>query len=84
MLAPVMFLVYISDMVKGVNSYISVFADDDKLLRKVKINDDCELLQRDLDKIFECSQRWEMEFNAKKNIVMEMGKSSKRRTEITQ
>jgi len=61
-----MFLVYINDIVEGVNSYTSLFADNAKLLRKVENKDDCELLQRDLDKISEWSQRWEMEFNAKK------------------
>jgi len=65
-LAPVMFLVYMNDMVEGVNSYVSLFADDAKLLRKVKTIADCESLQRDLDKILEWSERWEMKFNAKK------------------
>ena len=32
-LAPIMFAVYINDMVDGVTSYVSLFADDAKLLR---------------------------------------------------
>ena len=35
-LAPIMFLVYVNDMTEGVSSYISLFADDVKLLRKIK------------------------------------------------
>ena len=35
-LAPIMFLIYINDMTKGASSYIILFADDMKLLRKVK------------------------------------------------
>ena len=31
-LAPIIFLVYVNDMTKQVNSYISLFADDAKLL----------------------------------------------------
>ena len=50
-LAPVMFLVYINDMTKGVNSYMSLFADDAKLLRKIESKEDREHLQKDLDKI---------------------------------
>ena len=35
-LVPVMFLVYANDMTKRVNSYMSLFADDAKLLRKIE------------------------------------------------
>ena len=34
-LAPIMFLIYVNDMT-GVSSYISFFADDAKLLRKIR------------------------------------------------
>ena len=50
-LAPVMFVVFINDMVENVTSYVSLFADDAKLLRRVKDDDDCEKLQSDLDKV---------------------------------
>ena len=79
-LAPVMFLIYINDMPEGVRSYMSMFADDAKLMKKVKDKEDCEDLQRDLDKVYEWSQTWEMEFNAKKCHVMELGKSKNRPT----
>ena len=79
-LAPVMFLVYINDMVEEVDSYISLFADDAKLLKRVENNTDCEMLQNDLNKIYEWSKRWEMEFNANKCKVMELGKSKRRQT----
>ena len=35
-LAPIMFLIYVSNTTKGVSSYISLFADDAKLLRKIR------------------------------------------------
>ena len=41
---------------------------------------DCERLQKDLDTIYEWSKKWEMEFNAKKCKVMELGKSKRRQT----
>ena len=63
-LAPVMFLVYVNDMTEGVNNYMSLFADNAKLLRKIESKEDCEHLQKDLDKIHRW--KWEMEFNAKK------------------
>lgn len=32
--APTMFVIYINDMIKGVNSYMSIFANDAKLKKK--------------------------------------------------
>ena len=72
-LALIMFLVYVNYMT-GVSSYISLFADDAKLLRKFRNHKDCEELQNDINKIYELSKTWEMEFNAKKCHVLETGK----------
>lgn len=77
-LAPVMFAVYINDMVDGVSSYVSLFADDAKLLRKVRCDKDCELLQEDLDRIWKWSCTWQMEFNTTKCKKIEFGKSERR------
>ena len=57
------FAVYVNDMPERIDSYINLFADDAKLLRRVQKNEDCEALQQDLDKIFEWFYTWEMEFN---------------------
>ncbi len=32
-LSPIMFLIYVNDMPEGINSYISLFADDAKLIK---------------------------------------------------
>ncbi len=56
---------------------MSLFADDAKLQRHIKKTKDCEALQKDLDKIWEWSKKWEMEFNVNECHVMEMGKSEK-------
>ena len=81
-LAPVMFLIYINDMPEKVHSYMSMFADDAKLMKRVRQKEDCEDLQRDLDRVYEWSQTWEMEFNAKKCHVMELGRSKNRPTKL--
>ena len=62
-LAPIMFLVYEYDIIEGVNSCISLFADDAKLQRKIRNSMDCEELQNDLNNIHEWSKTREMEFN---------------------
>ena len=77
-LAPVMFLIYINDMVEGVNSYTNLFADDAKIMRKIVVEDDCKRLQEDIDRVFKWSQEWEMVFNPKICKVLEMGKGIKR------
>ena len=53
-------------MAEGV-SYISLFADDAKLLKKIGNHKDCEELQNDINKICEWSKTGDMEFNLKKN-----------------
>ena len=35
-LTPLMFFIYVNDLPEGLSSYISLFADDAKLLRKIK------------------------------------------------
>ena len=65
-------------MTEGVNNYISLFADNAKLLRKIGNHRDCEELQNYINKIYEWNKTWEMEFNAKKCHVLEMEKSSMR------
>ena len=65
-------------MTEGVSSYISLFADNAKLLRKIGNHKDCEELQNYINKIYEWSKTWEMEFNAKKCHVLEMEKSALR------
>ena len=65
-LVPVMFAVYVNYMPERIDSYINLFADDAKLLRRMQKNRDCEALQQDMDKIFELSCTWEMKFNTKK------------------
>ena len=77
-LAPIMFLIYVNDMPEGINSYINMFADDAKLMKRIISEDSCRELQCDLDKLYDWSQIWKMDFNANKCHVLEMGRSEKR------
>ncbi len=77
-LGPIMFLVYVNDMMEGVESYICLFADDAKIMKKIKDTWSLEGLQKDLNKIYKWSQEWEMEFNAKKCKVVEMDRSKRK------
>ena len=50
-------------MTKGVSSYISLFGDDAKLLKKIRNHKDGEELQYDANKKYEWSKTWKIEFN---------------------
>ena len=76
-LAPIMFLVYVSDMTEGVRCYISLFADDAKLLRTIRTTKIVRSY-RMTNKIYERNKAWDMEFNAKKCYELEIGKSAMR------
>ena len=77
-LGPIMFLIYVNDMTAGLRSYMNMFADDAKIMRRVKNMEDCDKLQEDIDRIFEWSKDWQMEFNINKCHIMRMGKSKYR------
>ncbi len=56
-LAPIMFSIYVNDMGDGVTSYMSKFADDAKIMRKVINEEDCAALGQDLVRINEWSNK---------------------------
>ncbi len=59
-------------MPEGMNSYISLFADDATLMKQIKSQRDCEELQKDIDKIYGWNKAWEMGFNIKKCHVLDI------------
>ena len=77
-LAPIIFLIYVNDLVESKGSYASLFADDVKIMKRIEQRKDCMMLQDDLNKIFEWSQRWDMEFNTGKCKVLRISKRTKR------
>ena len=73
MLGPLLFIIYINDLDQGLMSTISKFADDTKI--GINASDDLavEQLQRDLNKIGDWSEKWQMPFNLDKCKVMHVG-----------
>jgi hypothetical protein len=70
-LGPLLFLIFINDVVNEVNSDIYLFADDTSLMRKItNIRSDVELLNDDLRKLHNWSQQWRMSFNPDKTVFM--------------
>ena len=66
-LGPLLFIIYINDIVKNLESEILIFADDCSLLASG--SDPCQTaaqLNRDLTKISHWAEMWKVSFNAGK------------------
>ena len=72
-LGPILFLVYINDLEKGVIGKILKFADDTKLFTKTKEIGDNFFLQDDIDKLVKWSEKWQMLFNFGKCKCLHIG-----------
>ena len=75
-LGPILFVVFINDLdevVDLVDGFVSKFADDTKYGRVIRNEEDQAKMQRDIDKLLEWADRWQMEFNAKKCKMMHFG-----------
>ena len=59
-LGPVLFLIYIytNDLVNDLESTASLFADDAKIYRIIKTEEDVKTLQRDLKRLDNWSDKW--------------------------
>ncbi|WP_157982357.1 reverse transcriptase domain-containing protein, partial [Oceanicella sp. SM1341] len=67
-----------SDLMEGLDSEVSLFADDVKLMRRIKSDEDQAGLQRDLDRLDTWSSKWLLEFNPAKCKVMKIGEGQRR------
>ena len=73
-LGPVLFLVFIDDLEEELRSEVLKFADDTKIFGRVDSEGASEDLQRDLDRLVQWSEVWQMRFNVDKCKVMHLGK----------
>ena len=68
-LGPVLFVVFIDDIDENIRSTVLKFADDTKVVARVRTEDDRE----ELVSLFGWSQDWQMLFNLDKCAVMHFG-----------
>ncbi len=78
-LGPILFLTFINDIATGVNSYVRLFADDCLLYPEISSTEDQLLLQQDLTKLEQWSQKWGMKFNASKCYIVSVSRHSEPR-----
>jgi len=69
-LGPLMFLLYINDITKHIESPLRLFADDCILYRTIKTHEDATKLQQDLDLLHEWAVKWQLRFNVAKCTIM--------------
>ena len=65
-LGPLLFTVFINDLVINLSSQVRLYADDCTIYRVIKSLDDQVALQKDLDLIMQWCSTWGMELNSKK------------------
>ena len=70
-----MFLLYINDIGDNIESQIRLFADDTILYTVIKGMGDASLLQKDLDKMIDWCNQWQMSFNYDKCKVLKIYRS---------
>ena len=67
-LGPLLFIIYINDIIDGLESEILIFADDCSLLASGKDpTETTEIINRDLNRISLWAKKWKVTFNAEKS-----------------
>ena len=75
-LGPILFVIYINTLPEvATDSQIYLFADDTKIFKTIKINEDCEKLQQDINKMYNWTHESLLRFHPDKCGYMRIGKS---------
>jgi ribonuclease P/MRP protein subunit RPP40 len=72
-LGPLLFVIFINDIDRGVVCRLLKFADDTKLIGRVKTEEDITLMREDLCRLYNWSCEWQMLFNIQKCKVLHFG-----------
>ena len=73
-LGPLLFVVYINDILDNVESHGLLFADDTKIYRVITKKEDAKSLQDDLHELEKWSDKWLLKFHPDKCHVLTLGK----------
>ena len=71
-LGPLLFSLYINDIMVGTESEISLFADDCICYRQIDSTEDTEKLQKDTDQLGKWTRKWGMRFQPAKCNIMQL------------
>ena len=74
-LGPNLFLIYINDLVKDIQSTVRLFADDCLIYRPIHTPAGHSILQDDLQKLLAgAAEKWKMKFNVCNCCIMQLSK----------
>jgi ribonucleases P/MRP protein subunit RPP40 len=63
-LGPLLFIIYINDLVRELKSIVKIYADETKLIADVQEPEGAKQLQEDLNRINEWTKRWLIKLNS--------------------
>ena len=69
-LGPILFLIYINDLITDINSTIRLFTDDCLIYRVINSSANHQLLQQDLNTLSSWATKWQMKFNVNKCSIL--------------
>ena len=76
-IGPILFLILIGDIDQNVaHAFLSTFADDTRVGKSIKSVADADLLQQDLDQVYQWAASNNMEFNSSKFELLRYGTNS--------
>ena len=80
MLGPVLFTIFIIDIDQGVKNTIKKFTDDTKLMGKAGSEEEVNSIRKDLKRLNEWSEVWQIKLNVEKCMVMHLGNHNREET----
>ena len=72
-LGPILFILYINDLINVVTCDINIFADDTKIYHKTSTRQDCINIQKDIDRLQDWAEKWQLQFHPDKCKVLRIG-----------
>ena len=77
-LGPLLFIIFINDIETDIISLLSKFADDCKITRKVKTDEDTDEVQQDINKLGNWSDKWQLVFHPDKCKTLHLGYNNRK------
>ena len=81
-LGPLLFVIYINDLPRGLKTVAKMFADDTKVFARSDTDDGAINLQKDIDELQNWSDKWLLKFHPDKCCVLKIGKDNGNKYEM--